>query len=128
MIQKKRILVIESENLLSAAVSSLLVEHPELEVMFKTADELANFSGQQPFHLDVIIIDESQLEPNLGTLLYLADNYPRMRFIVLGVGGNDLRVFDKQIVRVNQINDFYKLIDEQPFLGSGSGTSGFPGR
>ena len=107
---RKRVLVIEIDNLLSDAVSSLLAKHADFDVKFITLNALADLDHKLRFDPDVIIIEKSQWEANLAQLLNLSDQYPRMRLIVLGWGGNDLCVYDKNIVQVNQISDFFQLL------------------
>lgn len=111
MAHRKQILVLESENLLTNSIVSLLSSRKEYAVSsakFSTLTSLDQPNGQEP---DVIILDQRELTANITTLMELVDRYPKLRLIVLGLDDNQLRVFDKHVVQASHVSDFLELLN-----------------
>ena len=110
MAQRKQILVLESETLLAAAILSLLASRPEFDVTSTTFSSLASLDQPDSPEPDVIILDEELLAANISAVVQLVDRHPKLRLIVLGLEDNQLHVFDKHIVHVEQVNDLFELL------------------
>ena len=110
MAHRKQILVLESEKLLVASILSLLASRPEYDVTSTPFSALTCLDQPNGQELDVVILDEEQVAANISGLVALADRHPKLRLIVLGLDNNELRVFDKHIVHVSQVNDFFELL------------------
>jgi len=108
--RRKKILVLQSEKLLAASISSLLASRSKLEVINTTVGSLACFDQPGRLHLDVVILDEELLAANIAAVVKLTERQPTLRLIVFGLSDNKLHVFDKQVVQVRQISDFIELL------------------
>ena len=102
----KRVIVVESEKLLSAGIYSLLSSKDHYDVSGVIMRE-GNFSDVfdrvQPH---ILILDEVTLDQYMTTYMSFTKNYPRLRTIVLSLGTNNMRVYDKQIIQVQNLDDF----------------------
>ena len=110
MAQKTQVLVIESDNLLGASIFSLLDAQSELEVSHASLCSLASPAGANGQEPEVVIIEEEHLLANLSAFVQFTDHHPHLRLIVFGLKENKVRVFDKQMVEVRQVNDFLELL------------------
>ena len=110
MSQRRRVLVLESERLLPAAVISLLALHPEFEVASISVNGFAPLEQLDSSEPDVIIMDEELVASNITAVMELVDRHPQLRLIVLGLGDNKLHIFDKHIVHVKDVSDFIAQI------------------
>jgi len=104
--KQKTILVIESENLLTAAIISLLTSRPEFDVKEATFSSLALLDGANHTNPDVIIMDEELVASQITAVISLVNRYPKLRLLVLSLSDNRLHVFDKQIVYMSEVSDF----------------------
>ena len=95
-----------SEKLLSAGVYSLLSAKENIDVSGVVMNE-GNFSDVftcvKPH---VLILDEFTLSQYLSTYMSFTKNYPKLRTIVLNLGTNNVHIYDKQIVHVQNLDDF----------------------
>jgi DNA-binding NarL/FixJ family response regulator len=107
---QKQILVLESEKLLVASILSLLASRPEYDVTSTTLNSLNCIDQPNGPEPDVVILDEELVAANISDLVALADRHPTLRLIVLGLNDNELHIFDKHIVHVSQVNDFFELL------------------
>jgi len=108
--QRKKILVLGSEKLLTAAILSLLESRSELEVANMTVNSLRFLDQPDCPEPDVIILDEDLVEANLSDLVRLIERHPTLRLIVFGLSDSKVQVFDKQLVEVRQVGDFLELL------------------
>ncbi|MGW8179244.1 MAG: hypothetical protein ACWGQW_10860 [bacterium] len=110
MSDRKKILVLEEEKLLTASIASLLSSQSGLDVISTKKGTLAgwnNTNGAQP---DVVIVEEGQLVANLSDIVKLADRHPTLRLIVFGLSDGNVQIFDKQTAQVRHISDFLSLL------------------
>lgn len=110
MARQIQILVLESDKLLAASVTSLLASRPEFDVTHTTVSSLALFDQPQT-QPDIIIVEETQLAANIVAVVQLANRHPTVRLIVLGLRDNKLQIFDKHMVQVTQVSDLLELIE-----------------
>ena len=110
MSTRKRILVLESEKLLSASIVSLLSSQSELEVISTTKCSLAGWVNSNDTPPDVVILEEGLLAANLSDLVKLADRHPTLRLIVFGLKDGSVQIFDKQLAQVRHVSDFLSLL------------------
>jgi len=107
---KKKILVLESEKLLSASVASLLSSQSDLEVMSTTKLSLAGWNHTDGVCPDVVIVEERLLAANLADIVKLADRHPTLKLIVLGLTHGNVQIFDKRMAQVRHVSDFLRLL------------------
>lgn len=107
---RKKVLIVESENLLAAGVRSLLAERSELDVTSTDIDRLACVVQPSSSRPDVLIVDEAQLLANLSAVIRVASHYPWLRLIVVRAQDNEVQVVDRQIVEVRHIDEFFDLL------------------
>lgn len=110
MAERKQIMVLDSEKLMTAGVVSLLDARPEIDVIRTTAVSLPFPDQQGSLQPAVIILDEELLAANLLALIKLADCHPALRLIVINVCDNSVHVFDKQTVYVRKASDLVELL------------------
>ena len=110
MADKKKILVLESEKLLTASITSLLSSRSELDVMTTAKVSVADWDGLERARPDVVIVEERLLAANLLEIVKLAESHPKVRLIVVGPANSNVQVFDKQMVQVRQVSDFLGLL------------------
>jgi hypothetical protein len=108
--KRKQILVLEGEDLLTSSVISLLSSREEYDVSSVTFGTFESHIPHNSLKPDVIILEEKQVAANIKSVMDLVDRYPNVRLIVIGLGDNNLHIFDKQIVRVDQVSDFLELL------------------
>lgn len=107
---RRRILVLDNEELFTAAISSLLATHSEFDVETTPASTLVSMcmaKGKQP---DVVILEEKMLAANIADLVKLTKSHPNLRLIVIGLNNANVHVFDKQVVQVGEVSDFLRLL------------------
>ncbi len=104
--KQKRIIVLESQKLLSAGIYSLLSAHDELDVFGLTLRSQDFFFLAKQYQPDVIIMDERFLDQNLDSYLDFIRSCPRLRTIVFNAGTNSMEVCDRQIIHVGHLDDF----------------------
>jgi DNA-binding NarL/FixJ family response regulator len=109
-VAQKRIIVMESEPLLSAGVYSLLSTNGHLKVMSVDLDKQSFVSVANEFRPDVVIMDERVLMENFAGYMGFLKSFPRIRTIVLSIQANCLQVCDQQIVHVRNLDDFMSQI------------------
>ena len=103
---RKRVIVVESEKLLSAGVYSLLSVNGHLEVEGVILEEQNFLDAVKRFQPDVVIMDESILAQHIQGYMTFLKEFPRMRTIVLNLGTNSVQVCDQQLIHVEHFDDF----------------------
>lgn len=107
----QRVLIVENERLLGAAIEHLLTSEVDLKVMgLAQADEpvlLEEIKLSQP---DVVIMDQTTFLTDPMKLLAHLRDFPRLRVIVVSANDNIVQIFDKQLVLVTQTADLASLL------------------
>jgi chemotaxis response regulator CheB len=109
-VTRKRIIVVESEQLLSAGIFSLLSANGQLDVVGMMTIDENFFDVFERVKPHIIILDEDTLSRNMTAYMLFTKNYPRLRTIVLSLGTNNVQVCDKQVVHIQNIDDFMNQI------------------
>jgi len=107
---RKKILVLENENLLTASIVSLLSSQSELDVVSTTNRTLAGWRNSNGARPDVVILEEGLLAANISDIVKLADRHPTLRLIVFRLCDGKIQIFDKQMVQVRHVSDFLRLL------------------
>lgn len=110
VVKLKRVIVMESERLLSAGAYSLLQTNGHLEVISVALDKQSFIDEATRFKPDVVIMDERILSQNFLGYMAFVKSCPRMRTIVLSLGTNSVQVCDQHIVHVECLDDFFDQI------------------
>lgn len=110
MADPKKILVLESEKLMSAGILSLLASWSEFDVAQTTAVSLGSREQSDFVQPDVVILDEELLAANLLALVQLTESHPKLRLIVLSLNGSNVNIFDKQTIQISSVSDFVELL------------------
>lgn len=107
----KRILVLETDKLLSGGVSSLLKNRQDLDVigLCLTGDEDLEeiIAGIKP---DVIIFPEGYNAADLDAMIYRSNDLPRLRTITVNLRNNRILICDKRQVAIRKLNDFLSVL------------------
>jgi DNA-binding NarL/FixJ family response regulator len=106
-----RVLVINSEDLLSAGVESLLSREVDFEIIKKQIpDRSALASALKEFQPDVVITNEKLLFTYPSTMIGLLKVIPGLCVIVLDENENILHVYVKKEVVVKRAMDLIATI------------------
>lgn len=107
----KRVLVIETEALLSAGLVCLMKAQEGLEVHtveFQNVSALVEVI--QSLNPDVIVIDANFLADNVYDFLPIWVEFPKVRVVSMSLNDNNLQVYDKRSLQVKQSKDFFSAI------------------
>ena len=108
--KRKRVIVLESEDLLGAGVFSLLSADRRFEVRRAWLGEEGFARAMAGFDPEVFVVEEETLARNLSICSRLFEAYPRIRVIVLNPGANTVKVCERQIVILETIEDFFEMV------------------
>ena len=107
----KRILVVESDQLLVAGVESLLNGERALKVKRVVIDDEVDLTKEiKIFQPSVLIMDDRLYFAKLPVLFGLIKDYPGMRVIVVNSVENRLHVYDKREILITSINDLLATV------------------
>lgn len=105
---KKRILVVESEMLLSQGLISLLSSRPGLEVKGVYYAGLSHLVSEiEAFIPDVVLIRQQCLAEYFRDLLPVLMIHPEIRLVSFSPENNFLHVYARQEVQVKESADFF---------------------
>jgi hypothetical protein len=107
----QRVLIVENESLLGAALEHLLTGIAEFQVVgIKAPDEETLIEAIKHIQADVLIFDEvSLLKVSLRFLTKIL-NYPYLRIVVVNANNDYVQVYYKQEVAISQAADLINLI------------------
>ena len=106
-----RILVINSEDLLSGGVVSLLRREEDFEIVTKDIpDKSALASEIEGLKPDAVLINESFLFTYPASVLHLLQEFPELRVIVLDENQNLLHIYKTREVVVERSLDLIATI------------------
>lgn len=110
LIDRKKILVLESEKLLNASILSILASRPEFDVAQTPASSLACLEQCDNLQPDILILEEETMAMNILAVVKLTGRHPKMRLIVFRLSDTKVEVFDKQTIQVRQDADLFELL------------------
>ncbi len=107
----KRVLVVNGENVMVAAVESLLAREKDLCILTTPAllgaDDLSEVTNFNP---QVIIMEESMLSGALTHLLDLMIELPELLIMVIQLGNNQVQLYEKRMLQVSRGSDLTEAI------------------
>jgi chemotaxis response regulator CheB len=107
----RRVLIIRSNQLLAAGVESLLLQKNDVILMSVALNnEMAIRAEIGTFRPDVLILDESQVDPDLAVLLTLIKDFPDLRIVVVNTDANKLHIYEKHDVFVKKAKDLIAFV------------------
>jgi chemotaxis response regulator CheB len=108
---RKRVLVLETDRLLSGGVSSLLKDRDDLDVIDVSVsgqDDLTRLiDGIKP---DVIIFAEEGYEADIIQLIFRTNCLPRLRTININLTHNRVMVCDQRQIAIRDLSDFFAVL------------------
>jgi chemotaxis response regulator CheB len=107
---RKKILVLESEQLLATGIFSMLAARPEFLVTKTAVSSLASLDLSGSLQPDVVILEEGILAANILAVISLTNCLRNLRLIVFKLSDTTIHVFDKQTIQVRCISDFTELL------------------
>jgi len=107
---RKKILVLECDKLLSAGLLSILASRSDFDVAQTTASSLAFLDQSENLSPDVVILDEEVMAANISAVIQLAERYPKLRLIVFRLNDNKVHVFDKHLAQLKRVSDLLELL------------------
>ena len=107
----KRILMVNSELLLSAGVESLLSNEIDFGLKRIMLDNEIDLSDElNRYQPDTVIMDESLMMTDPSALMGLLKNGPDMRVIVLQVRENQLQIYKRHDVSISCVEDLVTVV------------------
>lgn len=108
---EKRVLILESDLLLTQGLISLLRSREDLEVKGVKFSGLAELSKIiVDFNPHVIVLAQQCLDESYSELLPTLMKYQQLRVVSFDPHSNNLYVYEKQEVRVKETADFFTAI------------------
>lgn len=111
-----RVLIIQSNSILTAGIISLLQQNENFEVMiasYRTTKDLNRLIDQ--FLPMAVIIDICIGESKINAMFTLLASHPETRFLVVSLADNRVQIFTNQTQSVNYIDDLINIIQGFPF-------------
>lgn|GEM_PF-1584850 len=107
----RRILIVENESLLGAAIEHLLTGITDFQVVgIKAPDEETLIEALKQIRADVLIFDEASLLKVSLRLLTEILNYPYLRIVVVNANNDYVQLYHKQEAVITQAADLINLI------------------
>lgn len=108
---KKRVVVLESDQVLAAGVQSFLATQDNLDVFgIEENDEDAVFQAITELKPDVIILDKLIQVTDLNALMSYLKDFPKVRAIIVNGSDNQIQVCERQQIQVHQISDILAFL------------------
>lgn len=107
----KRIIILVSDDLLSAGVESFLSNQEQFDV-FSIENKVPKdiFQAILDIQPDVIIMDQNNRMINFSELLADLETMPRVRTIVLNLSDNQIQVCERNRIEIHQLSDFLSIL------------------
>lgn len=107
----KRILMVNGENLLIAAVESLLSREKDICILnTRSQNGEADLKAISKFQPQVIILDETLPITFLNCLLDLMVELPELVIIVVQLRSNHVHLYEKRTLQIKQSSDITSAI------------------
>jgi DNA-binding NarL/FixJ family response regulator len=107
----KRIILLESNQLLNAGVKSVLTSHGYTQVIGVPAKNMESILREiEDFEPNVIIMDENSWEVNLSQLAPYLTNNSTIRTVVVNLQDNHISIHDKRNIQIHQTIDFIDVL------------------
>jgi len=107
----KRVLVVNGETILVAAIESLLAREKDLCVL--TTPDLTDAEGLREiseFSPQVIILDETILSGSIAHILDLLFALPELLIMVIQLESNQVQLYEKRMLKVSRGADLTEAI------------------
>lgn len=109
---QKKIVVLESDQLINAGVYSFLSAQDCYEVFgLDVNDPVQIYQSIELLQPDVIILDKSSQITNASNLITNLERLPKIRTIVVSVSSNQIQVCDKQDIVIHRLSEFLEFLD-----------------
>ena len=109
--QPKRIVVLESDFLLSAGVQSFLSSHENLDVIgIDTKDPEEIYREIMHIRPEVIILDERNRLISPNDLCERLKDLPSFRTVLMNNSDNQVQVFERNQVSIQKLGDFLAVL------------------
>lgn len=106
-----KVLIAESESVLTAGLRCLLMARDDLEVRGVSCKRMDEFiQAVRTFCPHVIIAEQNFVTNNLSILMDISLHYPRLRLVCLSLTSNHLQVYEKRLVYVEENADFFAVV------------------
>ena len=104
----QRVLILSRLPLFAQALR-YLIENAGLTVVGLNLDTNQALTQIETLQPDIIILDDTELSPLL--LKTFLDHAPSVRIICLTLDGNLIRVYDRQQLNANHVQDFVNILN-----------------
>ena len=106
-----KILILESDLLLSAGVKNLLVGLSKVqiqEVKYSNMEELSKAINN--FQPDIILIDKTNMPVNAEKILNFLQEKSKVKIIFINPENNQIETYDKHQISVTELSDFLAML------------------
>lgn len=109
--QQKRILILENESLLGASIEHILKKEGDLNVLGLTPTDGATLVQDIIYaRPDILILEEVRYLFDPAKLLFLLQEIPRLRLIVVNAADNLAQIYDKDQILLTRTADLVAVI------------------
>ncbi len=109
--EKQRVLIVENELLLGAAIESLLTREVDLDLVGLASSNEADLSKaigrSRP---QVVILDEATYPSNSLKLLNFFRKHPELRLVLVNATNSLVHIYDKRNISINNPDDLAEAI------------------
>ena len=108
---KQRVLIVENQLLLGAALQDLLTGEAELDVVgISPRDQVELVREIRRIRPDVVLLDENSCLTKPAKLLAFLENYPRLRLLLVNADDHLVRIYSKQEILVEHVPQLVNII------------------
>ncbi len=108
----KRILLVETGQLIGGVIRDLLTSHPDYQVVGVNPSNPEEFQKaieeKQP---DVVLLDDTITIGCMASAFQILQNFPQLRIVTLCSNENRVHIYSAQHVTVTELADFYSILD-----------------
>jgi DNA-binding NarL/FixJ family response regulator len=107
----RRIIVLESNQLLNSGVQSVLQSHGYKQVIGVPASDMEEILHKiESYKPDVIIMDETSWEVNQLKLTPCLVNHTKLRTVIVNLYDNHIWIYEKRNIQIHQTSDFIEVL------------------
>ena len=108
---KQRVLIVENQLLLGAALQDLLTGEAELDVVgISPRDQVELVREIRRIRPDVVLLDENSCLTKPAKLLAFLEDYPRLRLLLVNADDHLVRIYSKQEILVEHVPQLVNII------------------
>lgn len=108
----KRILLVETGQLIGGVIRDLLASHPDYQVIGVNPSNPDEFQKAiQEDQPDVVLMDDTITIGCMSSAFQILQEFPQLRLVILCSNENRAHVYSAQHVTVTELADFYSILE-----------------